>query len=116
MQRGRPRGKKKKPLRSRSPIIIRDYDAKPRCAYEGCIRYARKGSKYCYICRSVVRDAIPLTPEEIHETERAMGRIALNHPAFLHALMTEAPFGLTPVDYRAARAQDNGITPEEKEE
>jgi hypothetical protein len=48
--------------------------------------------------------------------EKEMGRIALNHPGFLHSLMTEAPFGLTPVDYRAARAQDIGITPEEKEE
>ena len=60
-------------------------------------------------------DSIP-TPKEIDEMEKEMGRIALNHPAFLHALMTEAPFGLTPVDYRAARAQDIGITPEEKEE
>lgn len=115
MKRGRPRGKKKKPLRSRSPIIIRDYDAKPRCAYEGCVRYARGQSKYCYICKGVVADILP-TPEEIDAVEKEMGKIALNHPAFLHALMTEAPFGLTPVDYRAARAQEIGITPEEKEE
>jgi hypothetical protein len=48
--------------------------------------------------------------------EKEMGRIAVNNLGFLHSLMIEAPFGLTPVDYRAAKAQDNGITPEEKEE
>jgi hypothetical protein len=110
------RKKRKQELKSRSPVLHRDYTKHTRCAFDGCVRYARKNSAYCYICGGVVRELIPLTPEEINEMEREMGRIALNHPAFLHSLMTEAPFGLTPVDYRAARAQEIGITPEEKEE
>lgn len=109
------RKKRKQELKSRSPVLHRDYTLKPKCAYPGCVRYARSKSTYCYICRSVVLDLIP-TPEEIDEMEKEMGRIALNNLGFLHSLMTEAPFGLTPVDYRAARAQEIGITPEEKEE
>jgi hypothetical protein len=109
------RKKRKIELKSRSPVIHRDYTKHTRCAYDGCVRYVRKNSKYCYICGGIAADGFP-TPEEIDEMEKEMGRIAVNNLGFLHSLMTEAPFGLTPLDYRATRAQDIGITPEEKEE
>lgn len=119
MKAGRPKGSKNtKPRKVELvPRILknnRDYTRKPKCENKTCRRYA-KTNGYCYICYTVLLDGIP-TPQEIDEMEKEMGRIAANNLGFLHSLMTEAPFGLTPVDYRAARAQEIGITPEEKEE
>jgi hypothetical protein len=118
MKRGRPKGVKSKSrkieLVPRTIKNNRDYTHKPKCENKACRRYA-KANGYCYICYTVLLDSIP-TPQEIDEMEKEMGRIAVNNLGFLHSLMIEAPFGLTPVDYRAAKAQDNGITPEEKEE
>ena len=119
MKRGRPKGVKNKSrkveLLPRKIKNNRNYDLKPKCAFDGCLKYARRANGYCLMCSSLIADGVP-TPQEIEEMNKEMGRIAVNNLGFLHSLMIEAPFGLTPVDYRAARAQDNGITPEEKEE